>query len=149
MFCLPLVPARWAGRASVARPARGGPRPALVGSGGPRPFSPSPLPMVAPRPGGRGCGRAVSPYGGRFSRLPRWGSAPWAGCRGARPPASAFRVRPPLPIGRVAPPFPIPIACAVLVLKYLGSPELIGISVRLPSCCDNNSGTLPAIFNHE
>ena len=149
MFCLPLVPAPAGGARWFSASCGRGPRPALVGSGGPRPFSPSPLPMVAPRHGGRGYGRAVSPYGGRFSRLPRWGSAPWAGCRLARPPASAFRVRPPLPCGRGAPPFPIPIAYAVLVLKYLGSPELIGISVRLPSCFDNNSGTLPAIFNHE
>lgn len=37
----------------------GTPAPRLCGSGGPRPFSPSPLPTVAPRRGRRGYGRAV------------------------------------------------------------------------------------------
>lgn len=37
----------------------GTPAPRLCGSGGPRPFSPSPLPTVAPRQGRRGYGRAV------------------------------------------------------------------------------------------
>lgn len=70
------VPSR---RRLTRRPARGDPRPALVRSGGPRPSSRPPLPTVAPRQGRRGFGRAVSAYGGRFFRLPRWGLAAAAG----------------------------------------------------------------------
>lgn len=149
MFCLPLVPARWAWRASVARPARGDPRPALVGSGGPRPFSLAPLPTVAPRHGGRGYGRVVSAFGGLFCRLTRGRASTGAGVLGSRPPASAFRVRAPLPIGRVAPPFPLVRATAVFVISQRGSPKLMGASVRLPSRYHNNLGTLHTLCNHE
>ena len=47
----------------------GSPAPRLCGSGGPRPFSPSPLPSVVPPLGRGGYGRAVSRYAGRSFRL--------------------------------------------------------------------------------
>ena len=47
----------------------GSPAPRLCGSGVPRPFSPSPLPSVAPPQGRGGFGRAVSRYAGRSFRL--------------------------------------------------------------------------------
>lgn len=149
MFCLPLVPARWAGRAAVARPARGGPRPALDGSGGPRPFSLAPLPLVAPRRGGRGYGRVVSAFGGLFCRLTRGRAS--TGARGLhrRPLAFAFRARAPLPFGRVAPPFPLVRATAVFAISQRGSPKLMGASVRLPSRYHNNLGTLHTLGNRE
>lgn len=56
-------------RGSPAACCAWGPRPPLVGSGGPRPFSPSRLPLVGPAHGGAGCatlGRAVAPSGRFF-----------------------------------------------------------------------------------
>lgn len=66
---------------------RAGPQlPALVGVAGPRcPCSASPLPMVAPRHGGRGFGRAVSRFAGLFSRLAPWGFHGASGLSPLRP----------------------------------------------------------------
>lgn len=51
-----------------------GPRPLPPGSRGPpSPASLPPLATLAPRHGGRGFGRAVSRFAGRFCRLPPWG----------------------------------------------------------------------------
>lgn len=51
---------------ATLRPSRQGPRPVAPASRGPRPCSFTPLPLVAPRHGGRGYGRAVAGLRPRF-----------------------------------------------------------------------------------
>ena len=149
MFCWCVFPPVGRG-AHLWRVLRAGPRsPRLYARGARPPFSLSPLPTVAPRHGGRGYGRVVSAFGGRFYRLTRGRASTGAWVLDSRPLASAFRVRAPLPFGRVAPPFPLVRATAVFVISQRGSPKLMGASVRLPSRYHNNLGTLHTLYNHE
>ena len=72
----------------------GTPAPRLCGSGGPRPFSPSPLPTVAPRQGRRGFGRAVLATLAGFFSATALGVAAAAGCAERAPASASSGVRP-------------------------------------------------------
>lgn len=98
------------GRGAVLRGVlrAGTPAPRLWSLGGPRPSCSSPLPLVAPRHSGRGFGRAVSRYAGRFYRLPPcsvhggWGLSPPRLHGGARSPLQSGRARRRASVGRLA-----------------------------------------------
>ena len=138
----------------------GAPAPRLCGSGGPRPFSPSPLPTVAPRRGRRGFaslresgaryargfffGYRVGGGGGGWGRLTRPLRPRRQGCarsraplppRPLRPrPSSAWRALrdPPASVGRVRAAAATPIACALLAIECLGSPKKTAYATGFP-----------------
>ena len=132
------VPSR---RRLTRRPARGGPRPALVRLGGPPPLRAVPAPCGRAPPGSSGLrfasGERCPPTAGVFFGYRVGGGGGGWGrlTRPLRPrPSSAWRALrdPPASVGRVRAAAATPIAYASLDMKCLGSPKKTAYATGFP-----------------